>query len=179
MDSDSDVPLSNYAGTNYLRKEIAKLKKLVAEKTAGVQPSTTSPAAVGRRSVPRISTAGTVHPPAAETSSSAVTAVTPRDVRSLGPWNPFHFPRGSPHAKVPRGTPKVPRGAPAFKMFTPMCRRDRIQLDHIQYFLHTDLRCVVNTYMRRWPHVSWCYHLRFLVNTWIQSGPDGTPFNSF
>ena len=32
MDSDSDVSLSNYAGMDYLRKDIAKLEKLVAEK---------------------------------------------------------------------------------------------------------------------------------------------------
>ena len=32
MDSDADVPLSNYAGMDYLRKELAKLEKLVAEK---------------------------------------------------------------------------------------------------------------------------------------------------
>ena len=32
MDSYSDVPLSNYAGMDFLRIEIAKLEKLVAEK---------------------------------------------------------------------------------------------------------------------------------------------------
>ena len=32
MDSDSDAPLLNYVGMNYLRKEISKLEKLVAEK---------------------------------------------------------------------------------------------------------------------------------------------------
>ena len=57
MDSDSNVPLSNYAGMSYLRKEIARLEKFVADKTARVQPSTSSPAAAGRRSIPRILTA--------------------------------------------------------------------------------------------------------------------------
>ena len=32
MDTDSDLPLSSYAGVNYLRKEIARLEKLVTEK---------------------------------------------------------------------------------------------------------------------------------------------------
>ena len=32
MDSDSDVPLANYAEINYLRKKIAWLEKFVAEK---------------------------------------------------------------------------------------------------------------------------------------------------
>ena len=59
----------------------AKLEKLVAEKTVRVQPATASPAAAGRRSVPRISTAATVYSPAAETSTSAETH---RGVRSLG-----------------------------------------------------------------------------------------------
>ena len=71
MDSDSDVPLSNLASMDYLRIEIATLQRLVAEKTARVQPSATSQAGAGRRSVPRILTAGTVYSPAATTPSSA------------------------------------------------------------------------------------------------------------
>ena len=66
MDSNSGVPLSNYAEMDYLRKEIARLDKLVAEKSARVQPLASSPAAAGRRSVPRISTVGPVYSPAAE-----------------------------------------------------------------------------------------------------------------
>ena len=81
MDLNSDVPLSNYAGMNYLRKEIAKLEKLVTEKGARVQPSVTSPAAVGHRSIPWILTDGTVYSPAAATPSSAVKQ---QEVRSLG-----------------------------------------------------------------------------------------------
>ena len=52
MESDSDVPLSNYAGINYLRKEIIRLVKLVAGKTVRVQQSASSPAAAGRRLIP-------------------------------------------------------------------------------------------------------------------------------
>ena len=59
MDSDSDAPLSNYAGMDYLRNKITRLEKLVAEKSARVQPLASSPAAAGRRSVPRMSTADT------------------------------------------------------------------------------------------------------------------------
>ena len=80
MDSDSDVPLSNYAGIYYFREEIARLERLVAKKTARVRPSASSPAAAERRSVSRILTAGTVYSSAAATSSSAVEQ---REVRSL------------------------------------------------------------------------------------------------
>ena len=86
MDSDSDVLLSNNARMDYLRKELARLENLVekfrrnlVEKLARVQPLVSSQASAGqRRSVPRISTAGTVHSPAAGTSSSAVSQ---RDIR--------------------------------------------------------------------------------------------------
>ena len=79
MDSDSDEPLSNLASMDYLRREIAKLEKLVAEKTIRVQPSATSPAAACRRLVPRIPTAGIADSPAAATPSSSV---GPRGLRS-------------------------------------------------------------------------------------------------
>ena len=81
MDSDLDVPLSNCAEMNYLRKEIARLEKLVVEKMARVQTSALSPAAAGHQSVPRILTASTIYSPAAATPSLAVEQ---REVRSLG-----------------------------------------------------------------------------------------------
>ena len=79
MDSDSDEPLSNLASMDYLRREIAKLEKLVVEKTTRVQPSATSPAAAGRRLLPRIPTADIADSPAAATPSSSV---GPRGLRS-------------------------------------------------------------------------------------------------
>ena len=81
MDSDSDETLSNLASMDYLRREIAKLEKLVAVKTVGVHPSATSPAAAGRWLLPRIPAAGIVDSPAAATSSSAA---GPRELRSPG-----------------------------------------------------------------------------------------------
>ena len=51
MDSDLNVPLLNYAGINYLRTEIARLEKLVVEKTTRVQPSASSQAVAERRSI--------------------------------------------------------------------------------------------------------------------------------
>ena len=71
MDSNSDEPLWNLASMDYLRREIAKLEKLVAEKIARVQPSATSPAAAGRRLLPQISVAGIADSPAAAIPSSA------------------------------------------------------------------------------------------------------------
>ena len=56
---------------HYLLKEIARLEKLVEEKTARVQPSESSLAAAGRRSILRILTAGTAYSSAATTPSSA------------------------------------------------------------------------------------------------------------
>ena len=71
MDSDSDEPLSNLACMDYLSREIAKLEKLVTEKTIRVQPSATPPAAAGRRLLPRIPAADIVDSPADTTPSSA------------------------------------------------------------------------------------------------------------
>ena len=81
MDSDSDVPLSNLASMDYLRREIVKLEKLVAEKTARMQPSATSPAAHARRLLPRIPMAGSVYSSATAIPSSAVEK---RELRRLG-----------------------------------------------------------------------------------------------
>ena len=64
---------------------MAELEKLFVEKTARVQPSSTSPAAVWHWSAPRISTVGIAYSPAAETSWSAVTHVRSFGRRSS--WN--------------------------------------------------------------------------------------------
>ena len=72
MDSDSDEPLSTLASMDYRRTEIAKIKKLVAMKTIRVHPSATSPAAAGRRLLPRILTTGVPDSPTAATPSSSV-----------------------------------------------------------------------------------------------------------
>ena len=86
---------------NYLRKEIAKLARLVAEKTARVQPSATSQAAGERRSVLRILTAGTVYSPAATTPSSAVELNEGRD---LGQRSPSSLIRANRAASRPSTT---------------------------------------------------------------------------
>ena len=58
MDTDSDEPLSYLDSMDYLSREIARLEKLVVEKTARVQQSVTLPAAAERRHLPGIPTAG-------------------------------------------------------------------------------------------------------------------------
>ena len=71
MDSNSDAPLSSLASMNYLRREIAKFERSIAEKTVRVLPSVTSPATVERRLLPRTPTAGIADSPVAVTPSSS------------------------------------------------------------------------------------------------------------
>ena len=91
------MPLSNYAGMDYLQKEIVKLEKLVAERTAPMSGS-----------ISRISTAGHVYSPAASTSSSALAQ---RHVRILEryPSSIKDGTRGSPHTDAPQRSPGLPR----------------------------------------------------------------------
>ena len=70
MDSDSDAPLSSLVSMDYLRWEIAKFERLIAEKTARVSPSATSPAAAGRQLLPRASFAAVAGSTAVITLSS-------------------------------------------------------------------------------------------------------------
>ena len=60
MDSDSNVQLSNLAGTDYLRREIVKFERLVAEKTA---PGSAVGAVTDRRRSVTLRAAGTVDSP--------------------------------------------------------------------------------------------------------------------
>ena len=81
LDSDSDVPLSNYAGITICGR---KLQGQRSKKTAECSPSAasaSSPAASGRRSIPRNLTAGTVYSPASIIPWSAVER---QEVRILG-----------------------------------------------------------------------------------------------
>ena len=105
MDSDSDEPLSNLASMDYLRKEMSKLKRLIAVKTDPVQPSATSQAAAGRRSIPRILTAGTVYSPAATMPSSAVER---NEGRNLGQRLPSRLIRADRAASRPSTTTLLP-----------------------------------------------------------------------
>ena len=59
MDFDSDVPLSNLVIMDYLRREITKFERLIAEKTAQVPPLGPSAAAAGSRLI-TLQAAGTV-----------------------------------------------------------------------------------------------------------------------
>ena len=71
MDSDSDAPFTSLASMNYLRREITKFDRLIAEKTARRPPSATSPARTGCRLLPRTPTAGIADSPVAVTPSSS------------------------------------------------------------------------------------------------------------
>ena len=77
-----------------LRREIAKIERLIAEKTTRVPPSATSPATVGRMLLPRTPTAGITDSPVAVTPSSSpnrggdsVAAQTDAPERSSGRYN--------------------------------------------------------------------------------------------
>ena len=94
MDSDSDAPLSSLASMDYLRREIAKFERFIAEKTARVPPSAASQATAGRRLLPRTPTACIADSPIAVTPSSlqngggdSVAPRTDAQVRSSGRSN--------------------------------------------------------------------------------------------
>ena len=65
IDTDLDAPLSSLASMDYLRREIAKFERLIAEKTARVPPSASSPATAECRLLPRTPTAGIADSPIA------------------------------------------------------------------------------------------------------------------
>ena len=71
MDSDSDTLLSSLASMDYLRREIAKFERLIAERTARVLPAATSPKAAGRRPLLRVSSAANPSSPVATVPSTS------------------------------------------------------------------------------------------------------------